>query len=315
LPLVTVFLVAFNLVVVIQEFVAGVRARRTSADRRGERESYLKALYPLVDRNRRRYGGYIVHVGIVAMFMGFVGTAWTLDGEASLQPGQKFTFGRYELRYTKTFACPGHPACSARQQGDVNKRMIFTELAVVRSGEPVGVVQPAKFIYERAPESPTTEVGLLRGFREDLYVAVGTVNPESGRASFQFHINPFVSWIWIGLLVLIAGSTLSLWPELGGARLGAWRVARATATVASSAGVALWLAASPAAVASTAAGHSPARPADRPTLAGPKLARPGQQGEQPGPSPGAVLAAPLLGLGLGLGRTRNKGPAISERAD
>ena len=308
LPLLTVMLVAFNIVVVVQEFAAGIKARRTSAGRRGERESVLEALYHLVDRNRRRYGGYIVHLGVVAMFMGFVGTAWTVDGEASLQPGQRFKLGGYELRYTRAFTCPGHSACSRKQQSDLNKRMVFAELAVIRDGEPVGVIRPAKFVYERAPESPTTEVGLLRGFREDLYVALGTVNPESGRASFQFHINPFVSWIWIGLLVLIAGASLSLWPELTGGRLGAWTVARASAAVASSAALALWLAASPAA-AGTRTPVSGAR-----TPRSPERVALGQQRSPPRPHTAALIGAPLLGLGLGLVRLRSRPAASLERA-
>jgi cytochrome c-type biogenesis protein CcmF len=117
---------------------------------------------------------------------------------------------------------------------------------VKRNGTPLGTIAPAKFIYHRMPDSPTTEVGLLRGWRDDLYVAVGTVNPQSGQATFQFHVNPFVSWIWLGLLILIGGATVSLWPEPSAARAGAWAVARASAAVAASAGAALWLAASPA---------------------------------------------------------------------
>jgi cytochrome c-type biogenesis protein CcmF len=78
----------------------------------------------------------------------------------------------------------------------------------------VGRATPAKFIYRRMPESPTTEVSMLHSIRDDLYVIVGEVNAETKMASFHTHVNPFVSWIWVGVLVLITGGVISMWPEV-----------------------------------------------------------------------------------------------------
>ncbi|HMI83150.1 MAG TPA: cytochrome c-type biogenesis CcmF C-terminal domain-containing protein, partial [Polyangiaceae bacterium] len=139
------------------------------------------------------------------MFLGFTGRSWGVDKEVSLKPGETFQIDHYELRYT-----------SPRMEVDQTKRMVFADLAVtdMSTGKSVGRASPAKFIYRRMPESPTTEVSMLHSIRDDLYVIVGEVNAETKVASFNTHVNPFVSWIWCGVLVLIAGALISMWPEV-----------------------------------------------------------------------------------------------------
>lgn len=245
-PGITVALVGFNVAVIVQEFYRGVAARRKAASARGDSESPAVALFRLVDKNRRRYGGYIVHLGICGMFLGFLGTAWVIERETSLVPGQNVQVGAFDLLYKGSRMCPGNPRCSSVEQADLNKRMVIAELEVRRGGETLGELNPAKFIYHRSPESPTTEVAMRRSFRDDLYAVVGTVDPQSKRATFKFHVNPFVSFIWLGLLILITGASVSLWPEtlLGTSRV--WAFTRAGAGVATGTIFAVWLAMSPA---------------------------------------------------------------------
>ena len=95
-----------------------------------------------------------------------------------------------------------------------------------------------------ADDHPLVSHGLRELLRAS-YTVVGTVDPQSKRATFQFHVNPLVSWIWIGVLILIGGATLSLWPELSFKELGAWGYVRAGAGVATSIMLAIWLTASP----------------------------------------------------------------------
>ena len=71
---------------------------------------------------------------------------------------------------------------------DLSKRMIFADLDVSRSGSYIGRISPAKFIYTRSPQSPTTEIALLHNWKEDLYAVVGTVDPASKRATLQLHV-------------------------------------------------------------------------------------------------------------------------------
>jgi hypothetical protein len=104
--------------------------------------------------------------------------------------------------------------------------MLFADFQVGRNGSPVDRVSPAKFVYRRMPDRPTSEVGMLRTLRDDLYLVVGTLASGTERSTFRFYVNPLVSWIWIGLLALITGATISLWPEVNQRRLGAWGAVR-----------------------------------------------------------------------------------------
>ena len=241
-PFVTVALAAFNVAVVLQEFQRGVRARRSSSQKKGEPEGVLLSLVRLVDKSRRRYGGYIVHLGITCMFLGFVGTAWTVSREVTLNPGESHTIGAYTLTYEGTRMCPGSPKCSEREQNELGKRMLFADLEVSKNGKSLGKVSPAKFIYQSPPQT-TSEVGLVRGLFADLYTVLAMADPQTKRATFSFFVNPFVSWIWLGLTVLMGGCALSLWPEASSTqRLGAWSYVRAAAGAAAGIGFAFYLA-------------------------------------------------------------------------
>ncbi len=160
------------------------------------------------------------------MFIGFLGTAWSLTREVSLSPGQTTALGNFSMTYIGPRVCPGSPACSNEENADTTKRMVFADLQVTRSGKSLGRLSPAKFIYNRMPGSPTTEVGMMRGVLSDLYVVVGGANPETKRAEFQIHVNPFVSWIWMGVMVLILGTAVSIWPEVSWGALGVWVLTR-----------------------------------------------------------------------------------------
>lgn len=227
-PLIVIALVAFNFAVVYQEFDRGVRARRKNAS-----EGIFEALITLVKKSRRRYGGYIVHMGIGLMYLGFCGKAWEVEKEASLMPGQSAEVGGYKLTYR-----------GSRREVDLEKQMIFADMDVERGGKALDPVHPAKFIYNESNMGPTTEVSQLNGLRDDLYVVVGQIDPESKRATFRIHVNPLVAFIWIGVLVLIVGAAVSLWPDVSLREVGAWGYVRATAGLTSSVIFALLLASS-----------------------------------------------------------------------
>ena len=296
-PLATIALVAFNVVVIAQEFVFGVLARQTAASKRQETENALLALGRLIAKSRRRYGGYIVHLGITAMFVGFVGTEWATNTETSLLPGETANVAGYQITYRGTRLCPGQASCSAAEQGDMSKRMIFAELDLSKNGTPIGRMEPAKFIYPGSAMGQTTEVALRRSLSEDIYLVLGSADPTTKRATFQFHINPFVSWIWVGILILIAGAATSLWPDVQLRTVGAWSYVRASAGVAASVALSLWLAATPAAATSASfSARTPKAPQQSFIRAG-LAASPWSMG---------MLLAPIAGLGLGIGRGMRK---------
>ncbi|MBX3183813.1 MAG: heme lyase CcmF/NrfE family subunit [Polyangiaceae bacterium] len=201
-PLLIVALSAFNVAVIVQEFQRGVSARRRNTD-----EGIFRALRELVRKNSRRYGGYIVHFGMVFMFMGFVGGSWSVDEEVTLSPGQTHRLQDFEISYT-----------GPRMEVDPTKRMVFADLQVFKvkpSGERelLGETSPAKFIYRKGGTS-TTEVSIMPGAAADFYAILGTADPVSKRATFHFYINPLVTWIWFGVVILIVGAMISLWPEV-----------------------------------------------------------------------------------------------------
>jgi len=238
-PGITVSLGAFNIAVIIQEYVRGTRARMSSSAKKGDPEGPLLALGRLLARSRRRYGGYIVHLGITGMFLGFVGTAWAVEHEVSLNPGESHDIAGYTLTYKGTRMCPG-PRCSAEDNAVEDRRMVFADLEVARGGRVLTTLSPAKFIYQ-VPQQVTSEVGLLRGFRDDLYTVLAVADPQTKRATFSLHVNPFVSFIWVGLGVLILGCSVSLWPEVSTQKARAWSYVQATASVAAGVLFALYL--------------------------------------------------------------------------
>jgi c-type cytochrome biogenesis protein CcmF len=251
----------FNITVIVQEYVLLYRAQA----RAGEKSrTFLHRLPPAVrpfaavllfpawalslpPTGRRRYGGYIVHLGIAIMFLGFTGKSWTVDRETSMSPGQTYHVERLDVQYV-----------GPRMEVDNNKRMIFADVKVFEDGKEIGKLSPAKFIYKKMPDSPTTEVSMLHSLRDDLYLVVGSINPETKVASLQIHVNPLVGWIWFGAIILIFGSFICMWPEFDPQESRVWRFARGTAAVAASTtlGIVLALMPVPAFAQTTASQHA-----------------------------------------------------------
>jgi cytochrome c-type biogenesis protein CcmF len=237
-PVMGISLAVFNIAIIAQEFVLLYRSQSKAGD---SARGYLSwfpppfrpiaaLLFPvwalfLPPAGRRRYGGYIAHLGIVIMFIGFTGKSWGIDREVSLSPGQ--TYQVDEGRSVKYLG--------PRMEVDNNKRMIFADVSVIKSGQEIAKLSPAKFIYKKSPDSPTTEVEVDHTVRDDLYLVVGSVNPETKVASFQIHVNPLVSWIWLGAFGLLClGCFICMFPEFDAQESRAWRVARGTGLAAAS---------------------------------------------------------------------------------
>jgi cytochrome c-type biogenesis protein CcmF len=239
----------FNAAVIVQEFGLLLRARaRAGASEKtpailwwlGGLPGLLYTLASLPPPSRRRYGGYICHFGIVLMFMGFTGQSWNVDREASLFPGQTYAAEGYTLSYV-----------GARMEVDNSKRMVFADVDVYKNGKFEERLSPGKFIYKKQPDSPTTEVAIQHRLGDDIYVIVGSIDPETKIAAFQIHTNPLVSWIWIGCVVLILGSFVCMWPQLELGESRVWLGARGAAATAASVLMGIMLAATPAARAQT----------------------------------------------------------------
>jgi cytochrome c-type biogenesis protein CcmF len=190
-------LCGFVLASMAQEFIRGasVRRRATGTD-------VFTAMVGLFARSRRRYGGYIVHVGIVLAFLGFAGGAYERSESASMQPGEQVTVAPYTVKYI---------ALSVTQ--DAQKQMVTAELEVLRDGAPVARMYPARWYFAGREGEPTTEVALRRGIDQDLYLVLAGYNAGEQKADLQIRINPLINWIWIGVGIMIIGSLIAYLPE------------------------------------------------------------------------------------------------------
>jgi cytochrome c-type biogenesis protein CcmF len=190
-------LCAFVFGTIWQEFWRGTRVRQRSTG-----QDALTSLVGLVMRGRRRYGGYIVHLGIVLMFVGFAGEARKQDVEATLKKGASLTLGDYRVRFDEL-----------KFTEDRAKEMITAHLTVFRDGAEVGKLHPARWYFRKHEDQPTTEVAIRRTPAEDLYVVLGGFELDTGVISVKAYVNPLVDWIWAGFGLLAFGTAIALVPE------------------------------------------------------------------------------------------------------
>jgi len=198
----TLALSSFVFTTIAIEFWRGIRARTRKFD-----ESILSALFQLIQKNRSRYGGYISHLGIVLMFVGFSGHAFDIENEWGLQIGSKETVGNYEVELAALSEVerPNHYAYIA----DLN---VYTA-----AGEFVTELHPEKRIYfHRDPNpdkrQPHSELDIYSTLVRDIYSIFTGVDPKNKVGYFKIMINPLVQWVWIGSYFLIIGTVIAMWP-------------------------------------------------------------------------------------------------------
>jgi cytochrome c-type biogenesis protein CcmF len=189
---------AFVLAAIALEFVRGTRARLALGD-----PTWLHAVGALVARNRRRYGGYLVHVAVVLLAIGVAGSSgYQTISDGRLRPGETLTVGDYALTYRGLVEREGR-----------NARELRATLDVRRGAEQVGRLEPGKNRY-RVEAFFSTEVAvrsdLVTG--EDLYVVADQINAD-GSAYFKAYVKPLVNLIWLAGLVFIFGSLVAMWPD------------------------------------------------------------------------------------------------------
>lgn len=198
-PIASTTLCAFVMATIIQEFWRGTAVRM-----KNKGENPLVALTQLTFRARRRYGGYIVHAGMVMMYFGFTGAAYDIEKEAALKTGEVMDIGSYKVRYDQP-----------RMESDPNKRMVFADMTLMDTdGNELDRMHPAKFIYRTHPEMPTTEVFIRMRPLEDVYVIMSTIDNRTKVGTFRVVVRPLVMWIWIGTMFLIFGTVLGASPSL-----------------------------------------------------------------------------------------------------
>jgi cytochrome c-type biogenesis protein CcmF len=183
--------VATNL---FMEFYTGTRTRHAVFA-----EGYPRAFWNLVFKNKRRYGGHIVHFGVVLIFMAFAGSVFNTEKQVSLNVGESVKIKNYTLRFD---ALTNYPTAS--------KQKVVATLTVLNDEHPVGIVSPEKNLF-RGQDQPTTEVAIHTNYKEDLYVILAGY--EKDYATFRILLNPLVVWLWIGGGIMVIGTIVIVLPE------------------------------------------------------------------------------------------------------
>ena len=188
-------LCAFVLTTILSEFWKGSRAIQAK-----EHLALPRAAFELTWRNTRRYGGYLVHMGIVLMFIGFTGSAFNLHETRNLGLGESLRFGRYELKLL-----------SVNDGETGNYQFSHATLRVLENGHEIDQIEPEVRFY-KASQQQSSIIGIRRRLNEDLYVNFSGVTQDNRKATFQMYVFPLVSWIWIGYWVLLFGTLICLIP-------------------------------------------------------------------------------------------------------
>lgn len=186
----------FVVAVILMEVWRGTRARHRTAG-----ENYLVALGRLIWHNKPRYGGYVVHLSIVMIAMGIIGTyAFHTETEVTLAPGEMMNIDKFSIKYNGLTEYPQR-----------DKSVVAAIVEVYNAGKRVGYLYPAKEFSPKS-EQPSSEVAIRTTFVEDVYVILAGWDTDQ-TASFKVVVNPLVVWIWIGGAVMLLGTAIAFWPD------------------------------------------------------------------------------------------------------
>ncbi len=196
LPMLFFFSSAFVLATVYLEFSRGTQARMAMV-----REPAPVAFLRLVERNKRRYGGFIIHTGVAILFVGIAASSFfKIEKDVTLKPGTFFTAGDYTIHYR-----------DLREMNDPHKQVVRAGMEIYKGDKSLGFVYPERHFYKNQ-DQPTTEVALLSLLKEDVYLIL-TGWDENATASFKIYINPLVGLIWRGGLIMALGGLIVLLPN------------------------------------------------------------------------------------------------------
>lgn len=187
---------AFAIGAVIVEYWRGAQLRRKNAD-----ESWPTAFTTLARRDPRRYGGYVVHLGVAVIAIGIVGsTFFKSERQVVLSPGESVNIAEYTLTYDRL---------AETQQSDA--RVVTALINVESGGRDRGRMEAKRFFYRDFESQPTTRVAVNTVGFDDVYVMLTDWN-DAGAASLHIFVNPLVPWIWVGGLIYLVGMVVVFWP-------------------------------------------------------------------------------------------------------
>ena len=190
------WLVTFTLSAILAEFWKGVQARHAT---RGE--NLVTALVNLINRNHRRYGGYIIHLGVVLIAMGVIGDAFfKLETQGTVKQGESINLGGYQLTFNELLGYPGSDG----------REIVEASMNLSRNGQPIRALSPRRD-YFVIQEQPVSVPGVYSTPGTDFYVLLIGWDDQGTSATFKVYINSLINWVWIGGVVMILGTIIATW--------------------------------------------------------------------------------------------------------
>ena len=187
---------------VISEFVRGGRVISGHTG-----QGLAASMLHLAHRNTRRYGGYVVHLGVIIVFIGFAGSAFNREAEKEMSYGDKLEIGSYSI-----------VGRSYTQEEKPNYSADLAILQVFKDGKQIDTLYPESRFYPASGEQQHMPA-VRSTLKEDLYLVYEGQNPDTGRPIIKAHLNPLVSWIWVGVLVMVFGTVAALVPNAAPVRV------------------------------------------------------------------------------------------------
>ena len=193
------WLCALVSVITLYEFWRGALARHRKSG-----EIFPLALWNLAGRNRRRYGGYIIHLGVVLMALGIIGIElFQTETQGTIAQGEQLSLGRYAIRFDSL----------ANFDHTDGRNVARAVISVYKDDQYVGELHPRRDYYYES-QQPMTIPGVRSTWEDDLYVLLVDWQPISTvGATFKIYHNPLVNWLWLGAFVFILGTLVAAWPD------------------------------------------------------------------------------------------------------
>ncbi|HJV16614.1 MAG TPA: heme lyase CcmF/NrfE family subunit, partial [Bacillales bacterium] len=177
------------------EFYRGVKARKKMTG-----ENPLIALYRLMIKNRRRYGGYLVHLGIAFITMGIIGSQnYDLQAMKTVDLGKSIEIKDYRINYDRL-----------DQKKEGNNDIVYADVTVFKNGKRLGSFEPQKVFYPNPDAQPSSEVSIVSSMKEDLYIVLSAWE-DDGKATFLVKVNPMMNWLWVGSFMIVIGAMFAIW--------------------------------------------------------------------------------------------------------
>ena len=195
-----VFASTFVIAAIFAEFYRGAKLRA-----KRQETSFLNGLNLLIQRNKRRYGGYIIHIGIVILYIGIMGSkGYFLLESKGLRMGESMDVGQFQLTMKDSF-----------EKEFANYRRTGVIFDVAKNGKQIGTMEPARHFYYKTGqgEQDTIESAIRHFGVNDFYIALGTIPPDvktGGVVNVQAYYNPLISVVWIGVAVMVLGGIVAI---------------------------------------------------------------------------------------------------------